>query len=153
MEGYTDFLQTLPQELQEDPGDPAFLDVAQNFKEEGEPLKAVAVCLRGLSANPSFHLGRLLLARLYVELECFPFALDELERIHEDMPHVDSLSRLIERLSPGASEVSEDTYEGAEESLEEELGTQPERKSSKKEEETLAETDFDFEELDMMDDE
>ncbi len=146
-----DFIQELPQELQEDPGDISFLGVAGDYREKGELLKAVVICLRGLSANPSYHQGRLLLARLYFELECLPFALKELELLHQDMPHIDSIGRLLERLSPGASNVadepsSDSTYE------QEAPKDTPERSRPAQQEETLAETDFDFDELDDLED-
>ncbi len=112
--------------LKEDPGDPLFADLAEELRRGGELIRAMEICLRGLSANPACHKGRLVLARVFYELRYLPFALREIEELCRALPHSRSLQRLREKLSPEVS--------GAEQ-----------------QEETVAEADFDFEDLELID--
>jgi hypothetical protein len=53
--------------LKADPGNPLFASFAESLRQEGRHQEAMAVCFTGLSANPSCHGGRLVLARCFYE--------------------------------------------------------------------------------------
>jgi hypothetical protein len=89
--------------LDRDPGNVLFYDLAVGLSLEGNLLDAIEVCLRGLSVNPGFHKGRLLLSRLYYECGFIPFAVRELELLLQACPHSRAVRRLVERLSPGST--------------------------------------------------
>lgn len=92
--------------LEKDPGNVLFYDLAVGLSLEGNLIDAIEVCLRGLSVNPGFHKGRLLLARLYYECGYIPFAVKELESLFGACPNSKSVRRLLERLSPGSAALS-----------------------------------------------
>ncbi|MBX7143741.1 MAG: hypothetical protein K1X79_04770 [Oligoflexia bacterium] len=123
-------LQTL---VQNDAGHPAFVELAEGLYGRGLLKEALEVCLKGLSRNPSAHIGRLLLARIYFELECYPFAIREIELLCRALPKVQTLRRILERLAPAraarlpAAEVLASNASA-----------------------TVAETDFSIEELDLL---
>lgn len=113
-----------------DPGNAVFVDFADALRDSGRSDEALKVCLSGLNANPSNHSGRLLLARIFFELGNLTFAVREIKELCVALPECKSLKRLLELLAPG---------EGAE--------------SDSGEEEMVAETEFDFEEIDLMEQE
>lgn len=90
--------------LELNPGDPLFIDHARALHSSGSSKEAVFVCLKGLSKNPNLIQGRLLISKIYFDLGFTPFALRELELIHEISPDNDSVKRLIEIISPGTIE-------------------------------------------------
>lgn len=120
--------------LEDDPGNPAFADYADLLRREGDLTRAIEMCLRGLSHNPSHDLGRLVLARLFYERGWTPFAIREVEELCRRHPSNAGLTRLIKAIRP----------EGE---LPEAAVAQAAPGSS---EETIAEADFDFEELDLI---
>ena len=66
--------KALTQVLSDDPGDPAFIELADHMRRNDRYEEALLTCLKGLSANPSAHRGRLLLARLFFERGFWPSA-------------------------------------------------------------------------------
>ena len=95
--------QNIPELLRTDPGNPVFAEHADALREAGKPLEALQVCLSGLEANGSCHIGRLLLARIFFDLGHTSFAIRELEVLRQAVPSNVSLMRLVERLAPQAS--------------------------------------------------
>ena len=92
--------EDMQEALRADPGNPIFADYADSLREAGELMEALRVCLAGLEANTSFHVGRLALARVFFELGHTSFAIRELEVLRRAVPSNVSLMRLVERLSP-----------------------------------------------------
>lgn len=129
--------QGLRDAVEKDQGAPEFVDLAKLLRERDELKEAVHICLAGLSQNPTFHRGRLLLSRLYFDLHYYPFALRELLQIREAYPDNASLGRLIDKLSPDVS--------GSEAA-----SSKPSTAEIEVDEETLAEADFDFDSLDEL---
>ena len=113
--------------IEEEPGDPAFADVAEEVRREGRLDEALRICLRGLSESPSCSKGRLVLARIFFDMRCMPFALREVEELCRMWPENKALTRLRGKLTP-------------------------ERIEAKDGEETVAEADFEFDEIEMMSD-
>ena len=86
--------------LKHDPGHPCFVDYAESMRAAGNLDRSQEICLRGLSANPGAHLGRLLLARLYYEKGYYPFCAEQIRLLAGECPEVQSLGRLLRALSP-----------------------------------------------------
>ena len=121
--------------LKNDAGNPIFVDVAEAYRRESNLDAAIEVCLKGLSANPSCHLGRLVLARVFFERGELPFAAREVRELCSALPEIESLKRLMKSLSPDAQEsVPKPQVEAA--------TTQN----------TVAEADFDLDEIDILED-
>lgn len=89
--------------LEEDPGDPVFAELGEAYRIAGDLQEALWICLRGLSSNPDVHQGRLLLARIFYQLEYFPFAVRELRELAVALPENEHIRKLLEGLSPGSS--------------------------------------------------
>ena len=122
--------------LEADPGDPVFADYAEFLRSQGEIDRAMHVCLTGVTSNPAVLEGRLVLARIYYEEGHFPFAVRELEYLKKEIPDNKAVNSLLERLSP--------------ESLNKPQATVI---SSESTETTVAEGEFGFDELDLLEDE
>lgn len=122
----------LKKSVTEDSGNPAFAELAEILRKRGEHSAALEMCLTGLSKNPTCHLGRLVLARVFYDRRMYAFAVRELEALHLALPQSKTITKLLEKLSPGSLS----------EKLESAGVAQPD--------ETVAETDFDFEELDLI---
>lgn len=129
----------LEKTVSEFPGDPAFADLAELLLRERELGKAIVVCVKGLSAAPEIHKGRLMLARAFFELEAIPFAVREIETLLEEFPQNKFLRRLLLKLSPEktGSSVESSHYTAEGEAVDD----------------TVAEAEFDFDSLDMLDEE
>ena len=116
--------------LEQDPGNPVYGDFADGLRRRGDLLGALQVCLSGLSSNPGHHLGRLVLARVFYDLGCMPFALRELVYLRRELPDVQSIKKLVDKLSPaGAADTKE---------------------TSESEEAVFAEADFDFDDISLI---
>jgi len=115
--------------LLEDPGNPYFAEVSENLRKEGRYAEAYRVCFAGLSANPNCHVGRLALARLFYDQGFFPFAVRELEVLRSKLPENKTLLKLLMKLSPERVETPV---------------------ASQVPETTLAEVEFDFREIDLL---
>ena len=87
---------TITKILAESPGNEVFADYAENLRKESRLQEAIQVCLAGLSANPACVRGRLALARVMYQNGYKPFALRELDILHEMLPNNKSVARLIE---------------------------------------------------------
>lgn len=113
-----------------DPGNPAFVDLAEILRRRGSWCEALEVSLTGLSKNPTCHQGRLVLARIFYDRHWYGFAVREIEALREALPQSKSIARLLEKLAPGAASAAP---------------------SVKGPGEVVAETEFDFDALEMID--
>lgn len=120
--------------LAADAGNPIFAEYANFLREQQEFLRALDVCLSGLSLNPECHKGRLVLARIFYEKKYLPFAVREVELLCGKIPENQFLNRLLQQLSPESGALRDKTAAGSENS-----------------EGVIAEADFDFDELEMID--
>ena len=77
-----------------------------------EPADALVVWLKALSKNPDLILARLQLAKLLWQLDCVPFALEQLQQIETKVGSAqsESLKNLIVRLG-GSSQGNGDTQQ------------------------------------------
>ena len=115
--------------LARDPGGAAFVLLAEILIRDGRFTEALPVLLAGLSHNESSDVGRLLLAETFYHLNYLPFAAREVSELSTRVPQSESLRKLLALISPQATE-----------------------KAEKEEEGTVAETEFDFEDIDLLDD-
>jgi hypothetical protein len=125
----------IKEKLLEDPGNPVFAEFAEYLRRKRLMTEAMGICLSGLSANPSCHPGRLVLARIYYSLSYMPFASRELEALLTVFPEDQSLRRLVLALNPTFTEIRPDDRQlslGGAETL-------------------IAETAFDMGDLDLLD--
>ena len=93
--------------LAEDKGNPEFADYAAMLMKGGRDREALDVCLAGLSANPSCHSGRLVLARVFFRLKFVPFAIREISYLCNELPESNSMKRLLEKISGVAVSASQ----------------------------------------------
>ncbi len=114
--------------ISQDPGDPAYAELAHELRGQGRLQEALEVALGGVSANPACHLGRLTLAHIFFDRGWTVLAVREVRHLCQELPEINTLKKLLTALSPGAVVVPS---QGAEA--------------------TVAETDFDFEEIDLID--
>ncbi len=91
--------------IAEDPGNPAFADLAEQLRGEGKLSETIEVCLAGLSSNPSCFKGRLVLARAFLQKGFVPFAQREIEQLCVALPDNTALQKLADKLDvrPAAS--------------------------------------------------
>jgi predicted Zn-dependent protease len=82
-----------------DPGDPAFAELADIYRQRGDYGGALDLCFNGLSANPSCSLGRAILARVFYERLQFPFAVRELKEIALNDPNNIFVAKLLSILA------------------------------------------------------
>ena len=123
--------EELRKTLASDAGNPAFVELAEILRGRGASTEALETCLSGLSRNPTCHQGRLILARLFYERGMFGFAVREIEALREAMPDSKTLLKLQEKLSPGSTSAQVEPAKLAQS-------------------EVVAETDFDFDELELI---
>lgn len=95
--------------IKEDPGNPAFVEVAEYFRQKKDFTRALEVCLSGLSVAPANHKGRLVLARTFYENGMLPFASRELEQLARELPNNEPIRKLIAILDPEFGELQADT--------------------------------------------
>jgi predicted Zn-dependent protease len=88
--------------LENDPGDPAFAELAELLREQDRLLEAKEICFAGLSVNPGCNRGRLVLARIFWQQKQIPFCIRELEAIKQELPDNLAVAKLLARLSPAA---------------------------------------------------
>lgn len=86
--------------LAEDPGDAVFADVAEELRSGGDLSGALEIALSGIAANPSCHLGRLALARIFYDKGWTALAVREVRQLCQDLPEVQTLKRLLNALTP-----------------------------------------------------
>jgi hypothetical protein len=86
--------------LKINPADPIFPEYAEALRRKKRYLEAIEVCGNGLSKNSACYHGRLVLARVYCDLNWEPFAIKELEIIHRELPHEETVILLLKKLSP-----------------------------------------------------
>ncbi len=96
-------LSQLRKQAGQEPGSEAFVELARALLESPEGrAEAREVCFRGLNANPSHKLGRLLLARAFYLDGCYVFAARELAEL-EDSSSSPALMKLLEAFGPLAA--------------------------------------------------
>ncbi|HMO01576.1 MAG TPA: hypothetical protein PKD37_05465 [Oligoflexia bacterium] len=122
--------------LATDPGNPLFTEYARILVSKGRLQDALMVCLRGLSADSANHMGRLILAKIYFELKFYPFALAELRKLKSSFPESKDVKKLCTLLSGEAME-----------NLSGDLASDKEATAS----DIVAEAEFDFEQIDLID--
>lgn len=127
--------------LKEDPGSEIFVDYARTLIAGGRKNDALNVLVSGLSHNPGHREARLMLARLHYDLNQLPFAVRELEILRGEMPESEAIARLINKLQPGESAPGRPPFK---------IGRAPESPAPSAPS-TLAEADFDLEDLDALD--
>lgn len=88
-------------EPKNDQGSAEFVANAESLRLEGNHLDSLLMLLQGLSQSPSNHPARLLLARVFFELECTPFALREVEQLARALPSNQSLKKLYQAMGGG----------------------------------------------------
>ena len=125
--------------LESDPGNPAFVEYAEELRRSGDLAEAMEICLAGLSANPSSLRGRLVLARVFYENGYIPFAARELAYLRRARPESESLRKLCEEL--GVEALQDSFAEAAQVS------------SSQEAAEVVAETEFDLDVLESLSEE
>jgi predicted Zn-dependent protease len=86
--------------LSKEPGNPIFAEFAEYLRRKKDYAEALNVCFSGLSSNPSCHVGRLVLARIFYNLDYAPFAARELETLLRVTSEDESLRRLVLALNP-----------------------------------------------------
>lgn len=130
----------LEQTVKDDAGDPAFAELAELMILSGDLQEALQVCIKGLSIAPDVHKGRLMLARVFFELEALPFAAREVKVLLDEFPDNKFLRRLYEKLCPDMAGVSDsrEEYETTDDSEEVIV------------DDTVAEAEFDFDSLDLL---
>lgn len=67
--------------LQEDPASRVFLPVVEYYRRSGRLDEAIDICREGLEHNPDYQVGRIALARCYLDKKWFAEARVELERV------------------------------------------------------------------------
>ncbi len=105
-------IETLRKKLQDDPGSKLFIQLAEEYRKNGEFEDALAVCLKGLEENPCYHSARASLGRLYLEMGKPEEAIKELQRVLHEVPDNLLAKRLLDGIrsssdpvkSPRASE-------------------------------------------------
>lgn len=105
-----------------------FLSEADELWAQGERGEALVKCLCGVDSEPNAHQGQLLLARMLFELGCNRLCVRELQELNQKLPDSKVLRRLLEKfgMQPSSLQFTESTPE------------------------TVAEADFDLDELEMM---
>ncbi len=126
-------LREIQQILKSNPGDPVFVEYAEQLRKENKLDEALQVCFRGLNSNPSCHAGRLLLARVFYQQGHLAFAIREISELVRSSKEISSLRKLLYALSPelGQLVAQEASVEGPKE-------------------DTIAEAEFEFEALDEI---
>jgi len=131
--------ENLAEILKNDPGNPVFADYADELRKKGDLSAALEVCLSGLSINEDYPRGKLVLARIFYLKGYLPFAIRELKEIAQIRPDSQRIKRLLDLLAPHeAQAVSTSEVTNSPDSTNKELAA-----------ETLAEADFDFDDLDL----
>lgn len=91
--------------LTEDPGDECYADYADFLRVRKRFSEAVGVCLAGLSADPGYRRGRLILARVFYDAGFLPFAVREVEELQRQAPDNPALKRLLDVMLQDMSSV------------------------------------------------
>lgn len=117
-------------EVNRDPGAPSFFELGELLRLRGDLAEGLLVCVKGLSRNPASAQGRLVLSRIFMDLGALTFAVRELEQLCVELPANKTIRRLLECIAPGSAGLL--------------------AKTEQKLPETVAETDFSFDELDAI---
>lgn len=125
--------------LASDPGDELFVDYGELLRRTGRFGEALIVTLRGLSHSPDNVRARLLLARIYFELGCTPFAVREVRDLHSEFPERKFLRQLLIKLAPDEKVTAAPVAEPSE--------SAPQASPTPQ---TVAESEFDFEALEEL---
>jgi predicted Zn-dependent protease len=129
----------LRKELSSHPGSELFVQLAQLLISEERLNEALLVLLRGLSHAPSQNSGRLLLAQVYFELGFIPFAVEQIKTLITADPASETLRKLLIAIAPGEA--------GAILSRSDAAAASGQGLEQTKQEQVLAEADFDVDDL------
>ena len=132
--------------LEKNPGDIIFADFAHILRINNKQYHALDVLLKGLSANPHYHRGRLVLAQLFFDMGHTSFAVRELRELCIAMTDNKYVRKLLEKLDPHNVEKFL-----KKEQNKDELESESTNKSG--EVDIHAEVEFDSDDLDLFDDE
>jgi predicted Zn-dependent protease len=129
-------------------GNGGHLESAESALEAGRLDVALSTLLELLSESPHDPQGRLLLAHIYYLSGCVELASEEVSRLQERFPEKESLQRLMQALDPSTQSVVQEP-----EKVAEKVETPPaQKKEKKKEDDVVAEADFDFDDIDLLED-
>lgn len=133
----------LREEFESDPGSPACIALARELIARSDLADAQQILIKGLSVNPSLDLARLLLAKVYFLQGFIPFAAKEIAELRVKNPKLEVLKRLHQKLTPHSGSVPNAVS-----------SVQPEAplvEAGNFEQKIVAETDFEFSEIDLID--
>jgi lipopolysaccharide biosynthesis regulator YciM len=91
--------------IENDPANERFPEYADFLRKNSEYKEALYILIKGLNGNPNNYRGRLILARVYYELDCWYFAVRELEVLYFELPNTrssirETIKKLIAKLNP-----------------------------------------------------
>ncbi|MGE4131325.1 MAG: tetratricopeptide repeat protein [Bdellovibrionales bacterium] len=66
--------------LQKDPKSQVFAPLAEAYRKMGLVEEAFRIAVRGVQFNPNFSGGRIALAKIFLDRQSLPAAIDELEK-------------------------------------------------------------------------
>lgn len=124
----------LSAKLRDDPSSDTYVELAQALRQSGRFLEALETLFKALTDAPDHAPARLLLARVFLQLGFRPFAIRELQELRVKFPQNRALERLLEKVAPDY------------------LAGEGDSAASGKEE-TVAEADFDFDDIALIEDE
>lgn len=133
----------IPELLRADPGSLQFTEYVERFLESEKILEAIHISQIGLSHNPDCYEGRLLLAQAYYKSGAVPFAVREIEHLVAKLPENEHLEKLLAKLAPDRVSLTK--------AHSKKPGVDP-VKETKDHDETVAESEFNLDELDLLND-
>jgi pentatricopeptide repeat protein len=105
-------IEALKQKMGRDPFSRAFLQLAEEYRKEGQYAEAVRVCQEGLARHPTYHTARILLGRTYLEAGDLEEARRSLSEVLELAPENHLAAKLLAEVQRkmGDSRGAAETY-------------------------------------------
>jgi pentatricopeptide repeat protein len=88
-------IEALKEKMGRDPFSRAFLQLAEEYRKEGQYAEAVRVCQEGLARHPAYHTARILLGRTYLEAGDLDEARRSLSEVLELAPENHLAAKLL----------------------------------------------------------
>ena len=88
-------IDSLKERMARDPFSRAFLQLAEEYRREGQFDEAVRVCLEGLGRHPTYHTARISLGRTYLEMGDLESARKALSEVLELAPENHLAGKLL----------------------------------------------------------
>lgn len=88
-------IEALKEKMGRDPFSRAFLQLAEEYRREGQYAEAVRVCQEGLARHPTYHTARILLGRTYLEAGDLEEARRSLSEVLELAPENHLAAKLL----------------------------------------------------------